>query len=45
MAESELGDLFNIKKFHHLVASMGGVPLSVLQQQVNVFIQQLKSGG
>ena len=43
-AESELGVKFDVRKFHHLVASMGGVPLTFLENEVDVFIQKHLAG-
>ena len=37
-AEQALGPRFNIRAFHDLVLSLGGVPLTVLDQEVDRFI-------
>lgn len=42
MAETELGDKFNIKKFHDLIACIGGVPLDILETQIKKFISNSK---
>eukprot|EP00111_Clytia_hemisphaerica_P007835 TCONS_00022785-protein len=41
-AEKSLGDKFDIGKFHDLIASMGGVPLDILEEQINKFIAEYK---
>lgn len=42
-AQQELGEQFDIKKFHNTVLSSGCVPLSVLEQMVNNWIAQEKA--
>jgi len=37
-AEKELGDRFDIRKFHDVVLSLGSVPLPVLEQRIDGFI-------
>ncbi|MBU7013494.1 MAG: DUF885 domain-containing protein [Theionarchaea archaeon] len=37
-AMDELGDAFNIKEFHHVVLSSGGVPLTLLEKRVEEYI-------
>jgi uncharacterized protein (DUF885 family) len=37
-AEAELGDKFDIRKFHDVVLSLGSVPLPVLEQRIDAFI-------
>ncbi len=37
-AESELGEKFDIRKFHDVVLSLGSVPLPVLEQRIDAFI-------
>ena len=37
-AANKLGDKFDVKKFHDLLASMGSVPLKILESQVDSFI-------
>ena len=37
-AANKLGDKFDVKKFHDLLASMGSVPLTILESQVDSFI-------
>ena len=39
-AEKSLGDKFDLRKFHTLVASMGGVPLDFLEKQIDEFIRK-----
>ena len=42
IAEQELGEKFDIKKFHDLIASVGGVPLDILETQIQNFISKYK---
>lgn len=37
-AEVELGDAFDIRKFHDVVLSLGSVPLPVLEERIDAFI-------
>lgn len=37
-AEEELGDKFDIRKFHDVVLSLGSVPLPVLEERIDAFI-------
>ncbi|WP_435417600.1 DUF885 family protein [Parerythrobacter aurantius] len=37
-AEAELGDKFDIRKFHDVVLSLGSVPLPVLEERIDAFI-------
>jgi uncharacterized protein (DUF885 family) len=39
-AESELGEKFDLRAFHHAVLEHGSVPLSVLEENIQRFIQQ-----
>jgi len=39
-AKSTLGDNFNLRDFHHAILKNGPVPLDVLEQQVNKYIEQ-----
>lgn len=41
-AEKALGQHFDIRKFHDAVLANGSIPLDVLEQQINQFIQQQK---
>ena len=38
-AERALGKKFKLKAFHNLIASMGGVPISMLERKIDLFIQ------
>jgi len=38
-AETELGDNFDIRQFHDTVIANGSVPLSILEELVNDYIQ------
>jgi uncharacterized protein (DUF885 family) len=37
-AEEELGEAFDIRKFHDVVLSLGSVPLPALEARINAFI-------
>ncbi|MCL1077985.1 DUF885 domain-containing protein [Parashewanella spongiae] len=41
-AENELAEKFDIRAFHDAVLANGSVPMSVLEQEINHFIQQQK---
>ncbi len=43
-AETALGDKFNVREFHDAVLSNGSVPLSVLEQQIDLYISRVKQG-
>lgn len=42
-AEAELGEAFDIRKFHRAVLENGSVPLFILEQHINAFIQEQKA--
>jgi uncharacterized protein (DUF885 family) len=42
-AKKELGDRFNIKDFHNVVLKNGAMPLQILEQQVDRYIQSKKA--
>ena len=42
-AEQELGDKFDIRAFHDAVLENGSVPMSILEQQINDFIELKKA--
>ena len=42
-AETELGDKFDIRKFHDVILGGGAMPLSLLERQVNNWIAESKS--
>ncbi len=42
-AETELGDNFDIRRFHDTVLANGSVPLSVLEELVDAYIQDTKT--
>jgi len=44
LAEKELGVNFDLRKFHDAVLGNGGIPLGILEEQINIWIQQQKSG-
>ncbi len=43
-AEKALGDKFNVREFHDAVLSNGSVPLSVLEQQIDLYIARVQRG-
>ncbi len=43
-AENELGTAFDVRDFHDVVLRNGSVPLNVLGQQVEAYIEALKAG-
>ncbi len=43
-AETALGDKFDVRAFHDAVLSNGSVPLSVLEQQIDMYIDRTKQG-
>ena len=42
-ANQELGDAFQLKEFHNVVLKNGSIPLVLLEEQVNQWIQERKS--
>ena len=42
-AEQVLGEKFDIRAFHDAVLANGSVPMSILEQQIDTFIEQQKS--
>ena len=43
-AEKELGEQFDIRDFHDAIMMTGGVPLDLLEQEIERFILKVKSG-
>jgi len=41
-AKKELGDKFDIRKFHNQVLEIGCVPLAILERQINEWIEREK---
>ena len=41
-AERELGDKFDIRDFHDAILMTGGVPLDMLEQEIERFIEDVK---
>lgn len=39
-AEKEIGENFNIKEFHDIILKNGSVPLFILEEQVNAYIEE-----
>jgi uncharacterized protein (DUF885 family) len=44
-AEKELGDKFDLRRFHDAVIGQGAVPLDALEEQMNVWIAAEKASG
>ena len=42
-AQSELGEKFDQREFHDVVLKNGALPLEILEEQVNSYIQQKKA--
>ncbi len=42
-AKQELGDAFQLKEFHNVVLKNGSLPLVLLEDQINQWIQEKKS--
>jgi len=42
-AKDELGDNFDIKDFHNVMLSYGQMPLNILEEQVNLYIEREKN--
>ena len=38
-SKKKLGDKYNIKDFHHVILGEGALPLDVLEEKVNQYIQ------
>ncbi|UAA38837.1 DUF885 domain-containing protein [Paraneptunicella aestuarii] len=41
-AEQELGDKFDVREFHKAVLEHGAIPLSILEENINLYIQKNK---
>ncbi|MGB0895452.1 MAG: DUF885 domain-containing protein [Parashewanella sp.] len=41
-AETQLGDKFDIRKFHDAILENGAIPMKILEQQIDDFIKQSK---
>ena len=39
-AETRLGDMFDIREFHHQILRHGSVPLFVLEKQIEIYITE-----
>jgi len=44
LARTELGDQFDIRKFHNVVLTNGSVPLDILEDIVRQYIAEEKAG-
>lgn len=42
LAENELGDKFDIREFHHEVLKDGAIPLNILEDKINRWIEEQK---
>ena len=42
-AQQELGDKFDLREFHDTVLKNGSLPLEVLEEQINDYIQKKKA--
>lgn len=42
LAHAELGDKFDLRRFHDFVLSLGDIPLSILERQLKEFIKMEK---
>jgi uncharacterized protein (DUF885 family) len=43
-AQTELGDRFDIREFHDVVLTNGSMPLDLLEELVDQYIEQTKNG-
>lgn len=43
-AESQLGNQFDIKKFHDKILEQGALPLNLLEEEINLWITETQSG-
>ncbi|GGX57856.1 hypothetical protein GCM10011309_03670 [Litorimonas cladophorae] len=43
-AKAELGDKFDIRDFHDAILATGPVPLSIMEEQVDLYIAEAKAG-
>lgn len=41
-AEESLGEKFDVREFHHQILKNGSVPLSILEQQIALYIEETK---
>ncbi|MED6342936.1 MAG: DUF885 family protein, partial [Pseudomonadota bacterium] len=39
-SKESLGDKYDIKEFHHVILGEGALPLDVLEEKVNEYIEQ-----
>ena len=44
LARAELGDQFDIRKFHNVILTNGSVPLDILEDIVRQYIAEEKAG-
>jgi uncharacterized protein (DUF885 family) len=44
LARTELGDQFDIRKFHNVILTNGSVPLDILEDIVMQYIAEEKAG-
>jgi len=43
-AKEDLGDDFDIRDFHDAILATGPVPLSIMEEQVDAYVADMKSG-
>ena len=44
-AQRELGDKFDIRAFHDRILGAGALPMEILEQRINGWIERIKAGG
>ena len=43
LAEAELGDKFDIRRFHDVVLGGGALPLAILEKNINRWVEDTKA--
>ncbi len=44
MAETQLGDNYDIRDFHDVILASGPIPLNIMEERVKAYIAKTKSG-